>query len=334
MINRRTTMSGCQPESSPSLWPEQAMVVDKAELLSLVVRMLPAYTRAISQARIPDDMRAQLEQIYLPLAAWVANKHTGRPLVLGINGAQGSGKSTLATILKTLLTEGFGLSVLTLSIDDLYLSKQHRQQLAKDVHPLFKVRGVPGTHDVKLGKQLFSDLLAGDVKLPVSVPVFDKASDDLLPTKDWRRVENPADIILFEGWCVGARPQQEDVLGNPVNELERLEDDDGTWRRYVNEQLSGEYQQLFSYIDYLLMLEVPSMKSVLAWRTLQETKLAQARAEQGLPASNVMSASEVKYFIMHYERITCSILEEMPGRADILLRLNAQHQVDKVRVRK
>jgi len=300
--------------------------------MSLVVRVLPAYKRVITQARIQNNMRAQLERIYLPLAAWLANKHDVQPLVLGINGAQGSGKSTLARVLQTLLTEGFGLSVITLSIDDLYLSKQRRQKIAKNVHPLLSVRGVPGTHDVKLGEQILSKLVAGERTSLVSLPVFDKASDDLLPENCWNRVETPVDIVLFEGWCVGARAQHDSELENPVNDLEQTEDPACTWRRYVNEQLKGAYQELFGYIDYLLMLEVPSMKSVLAWRTLQETKLAQLRAEQGLATSCVMSADEVKRFIMHYERITRSVLDEMPGRADILLGLNAQHQFDKVRV--
>ena len=37
--------------------------------------------------------------------------------------------------------------------------------------------------------------------------------------------------------------------------------------------------------------------------------------------------SELRRFIMHYERLTRHILSEMPGRADVVLRLDAQRHV-------
>ena len=64
-------------------------------------------------------------------------------LCIGMNGAQGSGKSTLARFLQIYFQELHGLSVVILSLDDLYLTRADRIALAEEVHPLFKTRGVP-----------------------------------------------------------------------------------------------------------------------------------------------------------------------------------------------
>lgn len=57
------------------------------------------------------------------------------PAVVGISGAQGSGKSTLAALLVSEL-QALGISAQTVSLDDYYLGKAARQQLAQQVHPL------------------------------------------------------------------------------------------------------------------------------------------------------------------------------------------------------
>ena len=208
------------------------------------------------------------------------------------------------------------------------------------IHPLFKVRGVPGTHDVELGKKILTSLTQGAEELPIKLPVFDKARDDLLPDSEWLLVDEPVDVILFEGWCVGSRAQADEDLNNSVNDLEQSEDEHAVWRKYVNAQLEGPYQALFGFIDCLVMMKVPDMDSVFEWRNLQERKLRQRCQDAGKPHSKVttkkskkvMSEAEVVRFIQHFERITRENLREMPGRSDILLELNKQHQVSGVRV--
>ena len=70
------------------------------------------------------------------------------PRIVGLSGAQGSGKSTLAREASALLGER-GLRCTALSLDDFYLTRAERAVLAAQVHPLLKVRGPPGTHDVR-----------------------------------------------------------------------------------------------------------------------------------------------------------------------------------------
>ncbi|ATE67147.1 kinase [Rhizorhabdus dicambivorans] len=237
-----------------------------------------------------------------------------RPFVLGICGAQGSGKSTLSDALAGHMRAA-GVPTSVLSIDDLYRTHAERAALARDVHPLFAVRGVPGTHDVGLGLDILDTLASG---LPARLPRFDKAQDDRAPEADWD--EAPADtrLLILEGWCVGARPQADDALAEPVNDLERLEDGAGRWRRTVNRALAGDYQALFGRIDMLVLLAAPGFEAVRDWRIEQEHGLARGAAPG---ASGVMSDAEVERFIRFYERLTRHILDEMPGRANLVIRL-------------
>ena len=64
--------------------------------------------------------------------------------LIAISGAQGSGKSTLTT------RAARDLSCAALSLDDVYLTRAERAALAARIHPLFAVRGPPGTHDLAL----------------------------------------------------------------------------------------------------------------------------------------------------------------------------------------
>lgn len=315
-------------------WPATEKIVDEKHQQKLYESCLPAFTNILKQEHLDKELLSQLSELYLPLTAWLANKHKNKPIIIGINGAQGSGKSTLSKILKSLLSCAFNKSVVHLSIDDLYFSREKRKHLAKEIHPLLSVRGVPGTHDIELGKKLLSRLIDFVDGSTVHIPVFNKAEDDLYPESAWIPVTQPVDIILFEGWCVGACAQHESELVDEVNELEKNEDPDGVWRNYVNSQLAGPYQSLFNYIDYLVMLKVPDMASVFEWRKLQEEKLAVKLQQTNQPVTHLMTTSEISRFIMHYERLTRSTLNEMPDRTDILLELNKEHKIFNVEVKK
>lgn len=318
----------------PGLWPDQAVVLNAAQLEDLSQKLLPVFNEVVEREKLDKNILPRLDNIYLPFAAWLADQHSNTPIVIGINGAQGAGKSTLSKLLAALLTHGFEKSVVHLSIDDLYLSQARRNELAQSIHPLLKVRGVPGTHDVELGKTILSALSRGDYELPIKIPVFDKAQDDLLPETEWLTVGQPVDIILFEGWCVGSRAQNQETLNNSINELERNEDQHAVWRRYVNEQLAGPYSVLFDFIDCHVMLKIPDMASVFEWRNLQEIRLKERCEQENIPAPELMSEAEVKRFIMHFERITQENLREMPDRSEVLLELDKHHQVANVRVGK
>lgn len=237
-----------------------------------------------------------------------------RPLVVGLCGAQGSGKSTLATALAARFERA-----VTFSIDDLYLGRLERETLAKQVHRLLATRGVPGTHDPMLGIEVLNGLKGGK---SVAIPRFDKASDDRVPYEEWPIVEPGCQLVIFEGWCVGARPQKAVDLVTPINRLEAEEDSDGRWRGFVNEQLGGAYQRLFGCVDMLVLLAAPAWETVLGWRLEQEHVLRTKSPD----AIAVMDDHQVARFVSHYERLTRHILAEMPARADLVVRLDERRE--------
>lgn len=268
----------------------------------------------------------QLTQDWLqPLAEWLSNRflQSDGPLFIGIHGAQGSGKTTLTQVL-SLLLGAQGRRVQWLSLDDFYLPKAQRLQLAADVHPLFATRGVPGTHDIGLLQAVVAQLLQGERAL---LPVFDKASDDQLPPSGWTSAGAGTEIVLLEGWCLGCVAASVEQLEPALNPLEAQEDADGVWRRAVNNSLAGAYADLFACLDALVMLQVPSMAQVVEWRRLQEQKLA-------LGGGNaVMQPGQIDRFVQHFERLTRYALEEMPQRADYLLELDTRHNITAARIK-
>jgi D-glycerate 3-kinase len=267
----------------------------------------------LEREALPAGFARTLEHVCRPLADRAADWRGdfGRTALVGLCGAQGSGKSTIAEATVALLGEA-GLNAVALSIDDFYLSREARAWLARQSHRLIEVRGPPGTHDVALASAVL-DSLGRDAVTPL--PAFDKASDERRPKSAWRRFEGPADVVIFEGWCVGARPEPAERLAKPLNPLERDRDPTRAWRGYVNRQLAGPYHALFARLDRLVLLQAPAWDVVRGWRAEQEAKL-RARAGHG------MTDGEIGRFVQHYERITRWILEEMPERADWTVRLN------------
>jgi len=286
----------------------------------------PRLQAFITQEQLPDDFFALVKQWYWPLAQQLAQQRQAIR-VLGINGAQGTGKSTLAQLLKILLEAGAGMHTAVLSIDDFYLTLQQRETLARSVHPLLKVRGVPGTHDVAMALELMEALLSAPVKKEIALPRFNKAADDRMPAKNWPTVEAPVDLIILEGWCVGIKPQTEQALAVAANQLEREQDTDGRWRDYVNQQLAGDYQQLFALLDGLVMLKAPSMEVIAEWRWLQEQKLIAASGHQG---EGLMNEQQVQLFIQYYERLTRHGLKELPVSAELVYQLGSDHRIQSV----
>jgi len=286
----------------------------------------PAIADFMRREQLGSGFADTVERVYRPLAARIGALAAGRPgLVVGICGSQGSGKSTGAALLQILLDEA-RFKTAVLSIDDLYLPKEDRKKLAEDVDPLLATRGPPGTHDVALGQRLLDELPGPQV---TAIPRFDKARDTRADPDEWDHFEGPADIILFEGWCVGARPEPPAALVRPINDLERIFDPNGRWRRYVNNALAGPYQNLFARLSFQILLQAPSFEVVARWRKEQEAKL---RARVG-DSTGVMTDAQIDRFVQYYERLTRFILAEMPSRADAVVALDANRHVSDFELR-
>ncbi|GAB1258294.1 kinase [Aurantivibrio plasticivorans] len=283
----------------------------------------------IAQEKLPDSFHDTIRQWYLPLVNDLAGKvKSGHLSCIGVSGCQGSGKSTLAGFMSTMLADVHQLRVVSISMDDVYLTRAERQALGSRVHPLLATRGVPGTHDVALALATLNALQqTGEVK----IPRFDKSSDDRVAEAQWDTVRAPVDLVIFEGWCLGTPAQPEEALSQPVNPLEQVEDQDGTWRGYVNRCLSNEYAQWFNALQYLIFLKAPNFDAVYRWRGRQEDKLRQKLAEQSVDAKStkVMDESQLSRFIQHYERLTCHSLQELPSIADVIFELNEEQMIER-----
>lgn len=245
--------------------------------------------------------------------------------IIGINGCQGSGKSTLADYLCTVVAERLEVTTVSLSLDDFYLTKSERIQLGSTVHPLLETRGVPGTHDVQLAIDCIKSLVAGKKTV---ITRFDKSIDDRAAAESLKTIKGKVGLIVIEGWCLGAKPENAEQLSQPINNLEEQDDRDAIWRNYVNDAIRDNYQPLFNLADQLIMLQAPSFDSVFHWRLEQEQKMVKRLEKEGIAnRSGVMSKQQILRFISYFQRVTENILNEMPQRADHLFKLGKSREI-------
>lgn len=280
----------------------------------------------IVKNKLPSSYKKVIQESFSPLAKDLVEQQRAKkkPIIIGINGAQGSGKTTLATLLVLLLNTEHSIHAVTLSIDDFYFSHSHRDYLAKTIHPLLITRGVPGTHDIALMLAIINSLTfnSGITRLPK----FNKATDNPYPESQYPLIRSPVDIIIIEGWCMGAEGQSTSTLSQSINSLEQNEDTDSTWRNYINKQLMGEYHILFNRVDKWIMLKAPSFDCVFKWRLEQENKLRKQWDENlslsHIHENQIMDDVSLKRFIMFYQRITEHVLKTLPAKVDYLFELD------------
>jgi len=288
------------------------------------------YLKYLSKERIFGKSKTvkikSLKKIYIPMSFWIENqyKKKGKTLFLGLSGGQGSGKTTVATILKIILKKFFKRETYVSSIDDFYKTQKNRDKMSKKIHSLFKTRGVPGTHDINLISKFFKFIKKEKFK-KIKLPKFEKARDDRVKKKYWHNVKKKPEIVILEGWCVGAKAQSNSLIRKPINLLEKNEDKNLIWRQYVNEKLKKEYKKIFAIIDHFIFIKIPNFKMVFKWRLLQENKLRKRSNFN----KRIMTYNEIKRFIMFYERITLQMMKDLSKSASIIMLLKKNHEIKK-----
>ena len=270
-----------------------------------------------------------IRSFLIPTCFWISKKAKKKsPLIIGLAGGQGSGKTTISSILSLILKKYFKLKVFKISIDDFYKTKKQREILSKNKHSLLITRGVPGTHDIKIMLDFFRKIKTKNFK-SLKLPKFNKANDDRYKKKHWYKLKSRPDVVIFEGWCVGAKPQSLSLLKKPINTLEKAYDKSLKWRRFVNLQLKTNYKKLYQQLDSLLYLKVKNFNLLKKWRIKQEEKLwLKAKSRKNL---KIMNKKEVINFMQTYQRITEQMFKDAPKYSSIIMNLNKNHQIHKIK---
>lgn len=166
---------------------------------------------------------------------------------------------------------------MAVSVDDFYLTRAEQVALAQanPENPYWQQRGYPGTHDVKLGEWILSELRAGH---DVLIPFYDKSAHqgqgDRKPQTEWRRVRGRVEVVFLEGWMLGFQPTE--GIRDP-------------FLQQVNSILPA-YKAWMDKLDAFIWLEPEDHRFVLNWRVEAEEKMKAA----GKPG---MSLAEVKAYI-------------------------------------
>ena len=269
-----------------------------------------------------------VKSFLIPISFRIANKAKKKgPFIVGLSGGQGSGKTTISSIISIILKKYFKLNVFTISIDDFYKTRKERFLLSKKIHSLLMTRGVPGTHDVSLMLDFFKRAKRKKFR-SLKLPRFNKAIDDRYNKKLWHSLKKRPDIIIFEGWCVGAKAEKHNALKKSVNSLEKLKDKKLIWRRYVNKQLQSKYKQLYDQLNCLLYIKSKNFSLLRKWRIKQERKLSLKNKK--FNDHKIMSDKEVINFMETYQRVTQNMLKYVPKYASIILNLNSNQQIKSV----
>ena len=273
------------------------------------------------------DKLGQFNKFYLPISKMIAEDYLKKKKtkVIGLSGGQGTGKSTISNILKIILKVSYKLDTVIFSIDDFYKTLSERKKISKKISKLFLTRGVPGTHDTKMLLQCINNLKKNNFKRMI-IPKFDKSIDDRRKKNQWSKVKKKPNIVIFEGWCVGASAQKIKDLNIPLNKLEKQGDNKRIWRHKVNSELKKDYNKIFNLVDKLIFLKVPSFKYVYRWRLLQEKKLRITGK-----GNKTMNDKQIENFVMYYERITKHMLKTLPKTADTVISIDEKHRLKSIK---
>ena len=98
------------------------------------------------------------------------------------------------------------------------------------------------------------------------------------------------------------------------------------WRKRVNLELKTKYKKIFKLIDLSIFLKVPSFKHVYKWRLLQERKLRLSSR-----GKKIMDSTEIKKFIMFYERLTKHMLKNYSKKAKFVIKIDDKHRLKSIK---
>lgn len=308
---QRAIAWGCGPELGP-----EAVVARLQRRWHWLTEVLPFH----DQLPLPSAPLATYLPMYwhlwLPLAISLgeARSQQTQPLIQGILGGQGTGKTTLTLILRQLLSV-MGYSTVELSIDDIYKTYAERSRI-RQADPRLRWRGPPGTHDIDLGIATLDQLRSAQVGDQVAIPRFDKS----LHGGEGDRIDPEslpaADIVLFEGWFVGARPISAEAFDHPPDPIGT--EADRQFARAMNQRLV-DYLPLWDRLDRLMVIVPEDYRLSKQWR-LQAEHQMKAQGKPGM--DDAVIDAFVSYFwrALHPE-LFITPLKHDPHHTDLVIEI-------------
>lgn len=200
---------------APDELEQQLIDAASSDCLNSIARRVGIFRRVHEQLNASGLEQKPLElwSRLIPLTDVLINLTTDRhPCIVGIAGIPGTGKTSLARIL-TIIANEIGTKAVTVSLDDFYLTPTERERFGH------KWRAVPGTHDLALLGEFVRQAKSGGETL--SVPRYDTRAEQRL---DPLMIERPQ-LVLFEGWFVGAAVAGYEFLADAIDCLLYLDAD-------------------------------------------------------------------------------------------------------------
>ncbi len=246
-----------------------AAVERRSQALALVYPTVQKFWASAPEVEVLES----LWQVWLPLALALIDKRQAqtRPLVQGIVGSQGAGKTTLTRLLCLILSQ-LGYPALSLSLDDFYQTYAERQAL-QQADPRLIWRGPPGTHDLKLALSVLGQLRQSDSAV-VTIPRFDKSAHGGAGDRSPHSEQvSGMEIVLFEGWFVGARPINPEQFATAPPPI--MTEQDRQFARDMNTRLA-DYLPLWQQLDSLIVLDLVDDRLSYHWRQQAEQQAISA----------------------------------------------------------
>ena len=98
------------------------------------------------------------------------------------------------------------------------------------------------------------------------------------------------------------------------------------WRKKVNNLLKMNIKNFLKKLIKLVYLKAPNFNHIFKWRLLQEQKLKLTSKSK-----RTMSKTQVKEFIMFYERITKHMMKNFSKISDLTIFLDKNHRSKKMK---
>ncbi|MBW4550022.1 MAG: zeta toxin family protein [Aphanocapsa sp. GSE-SYN-MK-11-07L] len=305
-----------------NLRPDNAAAVVERRAQTLPLIYLSVQEFWLSEQ--PEAVLDLLWHVWLPLALALIDKRQAqtRPLIQGMVGSQGAGKTTLTRLLRMMLSQ-LGYPAINLSLDDFYKTYAERQEL-QQADPRLVWRGPPGTHDLDLAISVLEQLRQSN-SISVSLPRFDKSAyggvGDRRP--DSEQVSG-IEIVLFEGWFVGARPidpEQFATAPPPINS-----EQDRNFASDINTRLK-DYLPLWQQLDGLIVLDLVDYRLSQAWRQ-QAEHAAIAAGQAGMSDQAIRQFVEYFWRSLHPQLFIKPLTQD--PTVDLVIEIQPNHQPGRV----